>query len=197
MAGRRYNLDTNAYRTFPIETNSFCAGGGWLGDGRVINAGGNQAVTLGQVDASTGACVLPAAHENRADVPRCSFEPGGGAYRDYHGGRVVRHITPCDDDTCEWVEERDVLDFQRWYPTLETLEDGSVIIIGGELFGGFVNAPEEEQNVPSYEYYPKRGDSITMAFLEETQPANLCASRVLPQSTCMSDRGNVRGLQTL
>lgn len=29
---------------------------------------------------------------------------------------------------------------RRWYPTLETLEDGSLIIIGGNQWGGFVNS---------------------------------------------------------
>lgn len=60
---------------------------------------------------------------------------------------------------------------RRWYPEVETLADGSAIIIGGDEWGGFVN--DEGQNNPTYEYYPNKGDDIHMQFLEDTMPANL------------------------
>lgn len=62
----------------------------------------------------------------------------------------------------------------RWYPTLETVEDGSVMIIGGEMYGGFVNSPNQKQSVPTYEFWPSKGPSINSTFLQDTQPANLC-----------------------
>jgi hypothetical protein len=37
-----YTLSTNAVRAMPVRTNTFCAGGASLGDGRWINVGGNQ-----------------------------------------------------------------------------------------------------------------------------------------------------------
>lgn len=78
----------------------------------------------------------------------------------------------------------------RWYPTVETLETGDAIIIGGEvgsaiilfealadlspfcpflfhsqLYGSFVNTPEGLQNVPTYEFWPTRGDPVQTDFL--------------------------------
>ena len=40
-------LSTNAVRAMDIVTNSFCAGGNFLGDGRMLNVGGNQGITTG------------------------------------------------------------------------------------------------------------------------------------------------------
>ncbi len=57
----------------------------------------------------------------------------------------------------------------RWYPTLEVLEDGTTIIMGGSIDGGYVNP----QDNPTYEYFPRRGGDIKMAFLERTYPLNL------------------------
>ncbi|KAG8908124.1 hypothetical protein FRB99_000152 [Tulasnella sp. 403] len=55
----------------------------------------------------------------------------------------------------------------------ETLEDGSMIIIGGNLNGGFVSA--QDNNNPTYEFWPRRGDgaAIALNFLLVTLPANL------------------------
>lgn len=77
---------------------------------------------------------------------------------------------------------------RRWYPTVEPLADGSVIIVrdkylhieslantlgklGGDLYGGYVNDPGN--NNPTYEYFPSRGNPITMPFLQNTLPVNL------------------------
>ncbi|KAL7409814.1 glyoxal oxidase N-terminus-domain-containing protein [Mrakia frigida] len=60
---------------------------------------------------------------------------------------------------------------RRWYPTLETLEDGSAIIIGGCSWGGYVN--DAAQNNPTYEYYPTRGAPVTLGLLQTSLPANL------------------------
>ena len=40
-------LSSNAVRAMDIVTNSFCAGGNFLGDGRMLNVGGNQGITTG------------------------------------------------------------------------------------------------------------------------------------------------------
>lgn len=39
--------------------------------------------------------------------------------------------------------------WDRWYPLLETLEDGSIIIIGGNMNGSFVNSPDQSVSVPT------------------------------------------------
>lgn len=167
-----------------------------------LNVGGNGEVTTGGV-----ASYLEG-------IPN-----GGGPYQSYSGSRAVRVITPCSDNSCasfvfgsrgsfsnahplpalfsgNWTEDVNGMPINRWYPTLETIEDGSVIIIGGELYGGFVNSVIEMQNVPSLlvfptsifsrllkthdfvnsEFWPTRGAPINSTFLAQTQPANLCAS---------------------
>lgn len=36
----------------------------------------------------------------------------------------------CDDETCNWNDDgTDYMTTRRWYPTLETLEDGTMIIV--------------------------------------------------------------------
>lgn len=89
-----------------------------------------------------------------------------GAYKDLSGGRAQRLITPCEDEQCAWFDDLYGMPINRWYPSLETLEDGvrssqtaseftlmsneqSSVIIGGERDGGFVNAPGGNQNEPS------------------------------------------------
>jgi hypothetical protein len=80
---------------------------------------------------------------------------------------------------------------RRWYPTLENLEDGSLIIIGGNQWGGFVNSAGQvgptplsmhscqpltltvPKNNPTYEFFPPRGDPVGLNILTTTLPANL------------------------
>jgi hypothetical protein len=144
-----------------VTTNAFCAGGNVMGNGSWLNVGGNQAVTtMGVADASVN---IAAATSN------------SGAYDDLSGGRATRVISPasCTDGTCNWTEDVDGIPLNRWYPTLETIEDGSVMIIGGELNGGFVNSPDQRQNNPTYEFWPTKGAPVNSTFLSVTQPANL------------------------
>ncbi|GAA5992539.1 hypothetical protein JCM5350_008272 [Sporobolomyces pararoseus] len=150
-----YDLETNTFRPQDIVSNSFCAGGTALGNGSYINVGGNAAVT------ALGVGVGPD-----------STNP----YGNIDGGKAVRMITPCDDDSCEWTDDVNAMPLSRWYPTVETLPDGTAIIIGGELYGSFVNTPQGGQNVPSVEFWPRRSPDdapINVTFLEETMPINL------------------------
>jgi hypothetical protein len=57
------------------------------------------------------------------------------------------------------------------YPTLETLEDGTIIIIGGDDWGGYVN--DKGQNNPTYEFFPSKGNVTTLNLLAISLPANL------------------------
>ncbi|GAA5859156.1 hypothetical protein JCM8547_008892 [Rhodosporidiobolus lusitaniae] len=148
-----YNTDDNSFTTQDIVTNSFCAGGTVMGNGSWVNIGGNAAVG-------------PLGIGLAADSPN--------PYGSTDGGRAVRMFTPCTDGNCEWLDDfASAMPLSRWYPTVEALEDGTVVIIGGELYGSFVNTPQGLQNVPTYEYWPSRGDPINMTFLEETMPVNL------------------------
>ncbi|KDE02649.1 hypothetical protein MVLG_06808 [Microbotryum lychnidis-dioicae p1A1 Lamole] len=146
-----YDIVKNTYRPLDVITNTFCAGGSHLGNGSWINIGGNQAITTGGTKTSDGT----------------------GAYKDYAGGRTVRILTPSDDGGAEWYEDKYGMPVNRWYPYIETLETGDVIILGGELYGGFVNDASEHQNVHNYEYWPSRGAPVNSTFLATTQPANL------------------------
>ncbi|KIM45417.1 copper radical oxidase [Hebeloma cylindrosporum] len=145
-----WTLGTNSQRAMDAITNSFCAGGNVLGNGTWLNVGGNQAVTFGG---------QPAASQN-----------GGGPYDDPDGRNSIRLLTPCEDGTCDWSLSPTQSE-QRWYPTLETLEDGSIIIIGGCRNGGYVN--DASQDNPTYEFFPTKGASIISPILQRTLPANL------------------------
>ena len=146
-----YDYNTNNFRTMDVRSNTFCAGGAVLGDGRMAVTGGNKAVTTNGDTAKSG--------------------QGYGAY---NGGKAIRFLTPCNDQSCQWDDRASLkMNKERWYPTLETLKDGHVIIIGGMRDGGFV--PSAGSNEPSYEFYPPKGDgqSRYLPILERTVPLSL------------------------
>lgn len=145
-----YDYNTNTYRAMDVETNSFCAGGNVLGNGTWLNIGGNQAIGYGGLNAAAW----------------------GPPYDNGDGGKATRRLDPCTDETCEWVDDgSNYMTTRRWYPTLETLEDGTMIVIGGCDWGGYVN--DEGQNNPTYEFYPSKGGPVGLNILTTTLPANL------------------------
>ncbi|KAG8794240.1 hypothetical protein FRC12_000092 [Ceratobasidium sp. 428] len=148
--GAMYNLKTNTVRPLNgITTNSFCAGGGWLSNGTMVNIGGNPLVQIGNSTSQNGLqgvrLLNPCAAEEKCDV-----------YED------AQHIR---------------LTSARWYPSGARLSDGSLLIIGGALGGGWTNNPQ--LNNPTYEFYPPKningfnGVQIPSKFLVETLPHNL------------------------
>jgi len=146
-----WGMANNNQRAMDGLTNAFCAGGNVLGNGTWLNVGGNQAVTYGGLGAES----------QFAEPPY--FNPDGR--------QSIRLLTPCDDGSCDWILSPQVSD-QRWYPSLETLEDGSIIIIGGCRRGGYVN--DAGQDNPTYEFFPPRGgEPIVLPVLQRTLPANL------------------------
>ncbi|TNY21582.1 glyoxal oxidase N-terminus-domain-containing protein, partial [Rhodotorula diobovata] len=149
----RYDLRSGETTPMDLVSNSFCSGSNVLGNGSWINVGGNARVTAGGVG-----------------IPQGGANPYGSA----DGGKAVRMFTPCGDASdCAWTDDVGAMPISRWYPTVETLEDGTALIIGGELYGSFVNTPQGGQNVPSAEYWPSRGEPFTVRLLEETMPVNL------------------------
>ncbi|KAM5534563.1 hypothetical protein V8D89_011767 [Ganoderma adspersum] len=147
-----YSISKNSGRAMDVVTNSFCAGGTALGNGTWLNVGGNQAVGPGGVQADS--------------------QLGGGIYDDPDGGRSIRLLNPCDDGNCEWTLVAD-MSTRRWYPTVETLDDGSAIILGGCLYGGYVNAAVQDN--PTWEIFPAQSDQapVTSDILSTTLPVNL------------------------
>ena len=117
----------------------------------------------------------------------------------------------CTDGLCDWTDNgSNYMTTRRWYPTLETLQvrglrrclsvergkgmftwafffqDGTIIIIGGCDWGGYVN--DIGQNNPTYEFYPTRGGPVGLNILTTTLPANLFPLIwLLPSGTSASE----------
>ncbi|ODO00257.1 hypothetical protein I350_06886 [Cryptococcus amylolentus CBS 6273] len=154
--GVSYDLTTETATAMQVNSNTFCAAGLSLATGEWAVFGGNQAVTYEGVAL--------------ADSPSGTADP----YKDASGGAAIRLITPCDDGSCKWQEGGDDLTMtgNRWYPSVENLGDGSLIVIGGDGNGGYVST--QKQNNPTYEFYPKTDNqSHYMDFLNYTVPVNL------------------------
>ncbi|KAK8854946.1 hypothetical protein IAR55_003685 [Kwoniella newhampshirensis] len=158
-----YDYHTNQYRTMDVFSNTFCAGGAVMGNGTWVVFGGNQPVTTDGI-ATTGE----------------------GAYADTDGGTAIRMLNPCTDESCEYIQgstsystAQDTggwlqMTGRRWYPMVEELEDGSLIIIGGDKNGGYVNTVAQDN--PTYEFFPPRdNDPVNLQFLSDTLPVNLYA----------------------
>ncbi|KAF9031222.1 copper radical oxidase [Hymenopellis radicata] len=81
------------------------------------------------------------------------------------GLQGLRLFTPCNDGTCDIFENQDV-----------RLEDGSVLIFGGSMIGGFINNASIIN--PTYEFFPSKningfnGVQIPSQFLHDSLNAN-------------------------
>ncbi|EGG12803.1 uncharacterized protein MELLADRAFT_23250, partial [Melampsora larici-populina 98AG31] len=124
-----YNLETNEVRALNPTSNSFCAAGSFLGNGTMINVGGNPVVT---------------------DIT------GAADFGDVNGIQSIRFFTPCDGGNCDIEEypESIAMTSARWYPTVIRISDGSVMIVGGSKKGGWKNTAEV--NNPTIEYFPPK-----------------------------------------
>ncbi|KAF7317558.1 hypothetical protein MKEN_00842700 [Mycena kentingensis (nom. inval.)] len=107
-----------------------------------------------------------------------------------NGLQGIRLFTPCDDGKCGVYENtaRVHLASKRWYPSSVRIEDGSVMIFGGSVSGGFANGPGI--NNPTYEFYPPKnihglnGLPVPSKFLQDTLNANHFPNMVyLPDGT--------------
>ncbi|KAF5386994.1 hypothetical protein D9615_001579 [Tricholomella constricta] len=150
-----YNLHTHAVKPLAMQSNSFCAGGSFLGNGTLINVGGNPVV-----DGRTSS----------AD------------FGDVDGLQAIRIFEPCDSessDHCEFYEHHSRLRMAspRWYNTVVRINDGSAMIIGGSKKGGWIN--NATVNNPTIEYFPPKGIHgsnglpIHLPFLVDTLNSNL------------------------
>ncbi|KAF7778494.1 CAZyme family AA5 [Agaricus bisporus var. burnettii] len=145
-----YNLDTQALTPLRPASNSFCAGGAFLSNGTLVNAGGNAVVQpdFGDVDGSQGIRLFHPC--NSADGEGCEI---------YEDPKSIKLASP------------------RWYTTVLKIQDGSVMILGGSRTGGFIN--DQKKNNPTLEYFPRKsihgsgGSSIHLKFLEDTLNSNL------------------------
>jgi len=86
--GTRYNLVNNEVTPMEVQSNTFCAAGMSLANGSWVVFGGNQAVT----------------YQGEAVTDKVKNPTGGNPYANADGGKAIRMITPCNDDSCPWQE---------------------------------------------------------------------------------------------
>ncbi|KAF8969726.1 copper radical oxidase [Flammula alnicola] len=150
-----YNLENDSIKPLKMQSNSFCAGGTFLGNGTLINVGGNPVVETFTSAADFG---------------------------DLDGLQAIRIFEPCDSSSvekCEMYENhaRIRMASPRWYNTVIRISDGSAMIIGGSKKGGWMN--NATVNNPTLEYYPPKdihgsnGMPIPLPFLVKTLNSNL------------------------
>ncbi|KAF8210896.1 glyoxal oxidase N-terminus-domain-containing protein [Mycena galopus ATCC 62051] len=149
------DLNTHQVRALNPLSNSWCATGSFIGNGTLVNSGGNPIVITGA-----------------------------------NGLQGLRLFTPCTDGTCDVYENptRIRLSSPRWYPSSVRIEDGSMIVFGGSVAGGFINGAGI--NNPSYEFFPPKningfnGLKIPSQFLTDTLNGNHFPNLVtLPDGT--------------
>lgn len=150
-----YNLQTNSVKPLQMHSNSFCAGGTFLSNGTLINVGGNPVVETKTSAADFG---------------------------DVDGLQAIRIFEPCDTenvDDCDVYENhaRVRMASPRWYNSVLRISDGSAMIVGGSLKGGWIN--NATTNNPTIEYWPPKniagsnGLPIHSQFLTDTLNSNL------------------------
>ncbi|CCU77579.1 unnamed protein product [Blumeria hordei] len=141
-----YNPYTNRAVALSYSTNAFCSGGAYLADGRVIAVGGNGPLT----------------HVN----PKI-----GDGFRSIR--TLARSSTNRYLDGQSWVEsDNNKLSTARWYPSVQTMPDGSVFVVSGSLNGLDPSVPKN--NNPTYEILNRdgspRGKTIKLDILVRNQP---------------------------
>ncbi|POS84906.1 hypothetical protein EPUL_006086 [Erysiphe pulchra] len=130
-------------------TNAFCSGGAFLADGRVISVGGNGPLEFINSKIGDGFKAI-------RTLARSSINP-------YLDGRP-------------WEEPKNrKLATARWYPTVQTMPDGSVFVASGSLNGLY---PENlENNNPTYEMLDRRGNprgkTYDLDILVKNQPYHM------------------------
>lgn len=161
-----------------VRTNTFCASGSHLPNGSYVTFGGNGAIGVG------------------GNIGSERNPSGSGAwdsvYQDFDGTKAIRILNPCTssdnfaDAQCQWFDNPSLLSMQkqRWYSTAEALPDGSIVLIGGFVNGGYINRnlpntdPTTEGGAaePTYEFYPANGRvAQNMQFMTTTSGLNAYA----------------------
>jgi hypothetical protein len=178
-----------------IKTNSFCASGMHLPNGSYVTFGGNDAVTVG---GRPGSLKNPDGNTGAWDA----------VYQDFDGRRSIRIVNPCkitdslNTAPCRWFDEPEQLAMkrQRWYSTAEPNGDGRIILIGGMIYGGYINrvlpnidpATEGGQAEPTFEYFPpKDGDPLVLDFVVRTSGLNAYPHAFLMPSGRMLLQANI------
>lgn len=181
--GSILNLADNSVTAIDVQTNTFCASGLSLGNGSHIVAGGNSPITYGGVNVTS--------------------DWANAAYQDYDGRRAIRIMNPVANSSSgsdiAWIDTPGGVQMQsqRWYPGVESLADGSMVLVGGAMNGGFINRnyPNTDPAYagggggsltnlngganPSYEFYPSKGALQLSNFMVNTSGLNMYAHMFL------------------
>ncbi|KAF8519747.1 glyoxal oxidase N-terminus-domain-containing protein [Hysterangium stoloniferum] len=173
-----WDIASSTATPMDMSTNSFCAAGMHFPNGSYAVYGGNSAVTTG---GNTPSVVVNG--ENFFDA----------TYQDFDGSRGIRIIDPCTDGKCTWFDNSSLIAMnkKRWYPGIESLPDGSVVLIGGFVNGGYINKNTLNSDPltsggaaePTFEFYPPQGgDPQVMDFMGKTSGLNAYAHTFLMPS---------------
>ncbi|KAK4965659.1 hypothetical protein LTR66_012098 [Elasticomyces elasticus] len=127
------------------KTNSFCAGGSFLPNGTFLAVGGNAPLKF--IDPTIG-----------------------------DGFTGIRFLTRSSTDASfngqSWVEPGNKLSSARWYPSVQTMADGTLFVASGSLNG--LDPTVLVNNNPTYEILSpqglSRGVSVPMEILVKNQP---------------------------
>ncbi|KAH0585454.1 hypothetical protein H2248_008694 [Termitomyces sp. 'cryptogamus'] len=192
--GAVWDIATQQATVMDVVTNTFCASGMHLPNGSWVTFGGNGAVGRG------------------GNIGSQRNSAGSGAwdseYQDFDGTKAIRILNPCTDSDslsspkCQWYDDPNVVSMQkrRWYSAAEALADGSVVLIGGFVNGGYVNRnypnvdPEFQGGAAesTFEFYPANGrTAATMQFMIKTSGLNSYAHTYLLKSGKMLVQANV------
>ncbi|CAO1628309.1 unnamed protein product [Sympodiomycopsis kandeliae] len=178
--GSIFNIKDNTVTSIDVNTNAFCASGLVLGNGTWVVAGGNNAISYGGSAIAEGS------------------NPDQQPYQDHDGRKALRLLQPIDSgssvDSIQWLDTPGQLEMlsQRWYPGVESLADGSMVLIGGATNGGYINrnfpntdplysgsAGASLQNMnggsnPSFEFFPNQGKGLQLSkFMGNTSGLNM------------------------
>ncbi|PFH51629.1 copper radical oxidase [Amanita thiersii Skay4041] len=192
--GAVWDINTHQAETMDVKTNVFCASGMHLPNGSWVTFGGNGAVGRG---GKIGSQLNPDGYSASWD----------SEYQDFDGAKAIRLLNPCSDSDnfnsakCQWFDDPTVLSMQRrrWYSSAEPLGDGSLVIIGGFVNGGYINRnypntdPQFEGGAAenTFEFFPSKGDAQPFQFLVKTSGLNAYVHTFLMSSGKLFVQANV------
>ncbi|KAI8846252.1 glyoxal oxidase N-terminus-domain-containing protein [Chytridium lagenaria] len=157
-----YDYTTDAFRPLRLRSNVFCGGGMLLPSGKLMVLGGAE-----------------------------NFTELGGLL---DGMKSIRLLSPSGSagkfGSQDWVDDpsnrKISLASKRWYPSVATLPDGRLLVIGGTIVAvAFTSPPNNTGTMeiipPIREYANPEDALIPLQFLWDTLPANLYpTTAVLP-----------------
>lgn len=193
--GAVWDIKTHQATVMDVATNVFCASGMHLPNGSYAAFGGNSAVSRG---GGFGSQMGP------GGVPAWDAE-----YQDFDGSKSIRILNPCtnsdnfNDPSCQWFDNLSTLAMQkrRWYSAAEPLADGSIVLIGGFVNGGYINRnypnvnPAGDGAEPTYEFFPANGrQAAQMQFMITSSGLNSYAHTFLLNSGKMFVQANISAI---